>query len=101
MVIVPRYALIIDGIVANVIEADYQNANKIADLQNAKAINVDQYPVQPNDTYQDLIFYRGEVEIKRIPTEAEIIAMQQQEINTQNEYLIDLDFRQSLSELGV
>lgn len=101
MIIVSRYALIIDGIVTNVIEADYQNANKIANLQNAQVINVDQYPVQPQDVYQNGVFYRDEVAIERIPTIDEILQFERNRNLEQDVYLIDNDFRISLIELGV
>lgn len=96
-----RYAIVINNIVDNVIVSNPHNASQIAKSKGGISVYADRYPIQATDTCTDGKFYRDGVEILRTPTAEELIAKQQQEINAQNEYLLDLDFRQSLSELGV
>jgi hypothetical protein len=48
-----KYALIQEGIIKNIIIADYSSANAIAISQECTAINVDNYPVSIGDTYDD------------------------------------------------
>ena len=62
-----KYAIIKDGVVTNVIVADYYNANKIARSQGGIAVLVDNIPTAIGDTYtEDFKFMRGDVEILRI-----------------------------------
>lgn len=49
-----KYALIKNGMVDNVIIADYTSAQTIAQMQGyEKAVNVDHYPVGTGDLYED------------------------------------------------
>ncbi len=70
-----RYAFIDDGVVDNVTVGNYYESNKIANRQGMTAVNVDQYPVTKGDTYDGSKFWRGEIEIERIPTDSEKLAV--------------------------
>jgi len=62
-----KYAIVKDGVVTNVIVADYYNANKIAKSQGGIAVLVDNIPTEIGDTYtEDFKFMRDAVEILRI-----------------------------------
>lgn len=75
------YALIYNGVVANIVVGDYTNCDMAAKDtygSTAYAVEVTQYPVDIGDTFHDGIFERevgGEtIKIEPIPTEADQIA---------------------------
>lgn len=75
------FALILHGVVANIVVGNYEECNKVAvDMygEQAFAVEVTRTPVQINDTYHDGIFERTEngvtVTIEPLPTEADEIA---------------------------
>ena len=96
-----RYALIKEGVVQNVIVADYTSANKIATNMNCQAVNAERYPIQPQDEYIDGEFKRGEVVIQKLPSEEEKIASVSAGQLEQDEYLMHIDYRVAKMELGV
>ncbi len=55
-----RYAMIKDGIVKNIIIADYSMANMLAMETEHIAINVDNYPVNIGDIYENGSFMNAE-----------------------------------------
>lgn len=74
------FALILHGVVANIVVGNYEECNKVAvDLygEQAFAVEVTRIPVQINDTYHDGIFERTEngetVTIQPLPTESDNI----------------------------
>lgn len=101
------FSLIKDQTVENIIVCDnYEVANQIARLQygeDAIAIDTTQYPLGIGCKHIDGRFYTedGEKEVLRNPTEAEEIVNLNSENSTLTEYIIDLDYRMSLKELGV
>lgn len=101
------FSLINEDVIQNIIVCDdYTVANDLARLtygEDAIAVDTTLYPVSIGDKFVDSRFYQqdGVTEIPRNPTEAEEIAR----INSENfmltEYIIDLDYRMSLKEMGV
>ena len=54
-----RYAKIKNGVVDNIVEIHFTNADKYPNY-----IQVEDLPVEPGDTYSDGAFYRDGVQIK-------------------------------------
>lgn len=101
------FSLINDNTVQNIIVCDnYEIANQIAKAQYgdaAMAVDTTYYPLQQGCRYVDGIFYEadGVTVIDRNPTHEEEIAALQADNATMTEYLVDLDYRLSLKEMGV
>lgn len=101
------FSLINNSTIENIIVCDnYELANQIAKTQygeSAYAEDTTQYPVSIGCRYIDGIFYQedGITVIERNPTEAEEVAALQAENSLLTQYVIDLDYRLSLKELGV
>jgi len=56
-----RYAMIKNGVIDNIIEADYTNAQSIRVIyEYDEAINVDNYSVRIGDKYENGFFLTGE-----------------------------------------
>lgn len=75
------FALIYNGIVANIVVGDYASCDAVAKNSygdTAYAVDVTRYPVNIGDSYHDGIFEREEggetVKIDPVPTEADQIA---------------------------
>ncbi len=85
-----NYAIIKDGIVINVIVADYHTATRLASKIGGIAVNSDRYPVQIGDEYTTVygdeqvevegelvypnlgqFFFRGDTQLPYIPTTVE------------------------------
>jgi hypothetical protein len=101
------FSLIKEGVIQNIVVCDnYTVANELSRLtygDDAIAVDTTLYPVNIGSKYLDGTFYQddGVTEILPNPTEAQEISR----INTENivltEYIIDLDYRMSLKEMGV
>jgi hypothetical protein len=101
------FSLINEGVIQNIVVCDnYTVANDLARLtygDDAIAVDTTLYPVNIGNKFIAGIFYQenGVTEIPRNPTEAEEIARINSENFTLTEYIIDLDYRMSLKEMGV
>ena len=93
------YAMISGRDVMETVVGDYFNCNEIAKERYGKsafAVEITLYPVQVGDHYLNGVFYRtdpetGEnVEIERVPTEAEQIATLTAALNDVELALIDI-----------
>jgi hypothetical protein len=93
--------------IVNIVVCDnYTVANDVARLSYGEevfAIESTLYPVSIGDKYIEGKFYKvdGVTEIPRNPTEEEEIARINSENIVLTEYIIDLDYRMSLKEMGV
>lgn len=71
------YALIKNGVVENIIEADYPNIQTIAELLGVGAVCIDQYPVAIGDAYTNGSFIRNGIEVQQNQTpQQQIYALQ-------------------------
>ena len=84
-----RYAIVKDNQVINVIVSNPHNAGKIAKSLQATSVYADRYPIQAGDTYQDNKFMRDGVEIQRIPTADEKVAVEKARNLEQDEILLE------------
>lgn len=75
-----RWALIVNGLVDNIIEADYRGAQQIAGTMECKAANVDLLPVGIGDAYANGRFTRNGVTIEQRLSDVEKIVLLGQEI---------------------
>jgi len=72
----PRYAVIENGIVDNIIVADY--------ITDPNIVNIDLFPVHIGDTFENGIFKRNGLTIQKMPTlEEKIVALGQEKLNLQ------------------
>ena len=84
-----RYVIVVNGIIDNVIVSNPHNASQIAKSKGGTSLYAERYPVQVGDTYQDNKFYRDGIEIQRIPTADEKVAIEKARNLEQDEILLE------------
>ena len=84
-----RYAIVINNIVGNVIASNPHNASQIAKSKGGTSVYAENYPIQAGDTYADNKFMRDGVEIQRIPTAEELVAIEKARNLEQDEILLE------------
>ena len=84
-----RYAIVINETVDNVIVSNPHNATKIANSKGGISVYADRYPIQAGDTYTDSKFFRDGIEVNRIPTPEEQIAVERARNLEQDEILLE------------
>lgn len=110
MIVHQVFAQIHNGEVKNVIVCDnYELANWLARATyGLEAIAVDclQYPCGPGDHYHNGVFYKvledgAEQKIEYVPTQEQQVQMLNMEAEQTAEHQMDLDYRLSVTELGL
>lgn len=110
MIVHQVFAQIHNDEVKNVIVCDnYELANWLARAtygQEAIAVDCLQYPCDQGDHYRDGIFYKvledgSEQKIEYVPTQEQQVQMLNMEAEQTAEHQMDLDYRLSVTELGL
>ena len=110
MIVHQVFAQIHNNKVKNVIVCDnYELANWLARATygpEAVAVDCLQYPCGPGDNYRDGVFYKvledgTEQEINYVPTQEQQVQQLHMEAAQTAEYQMDMDYRLSMTELGL